>query len=192
MICVISGCGQTGKLTRGYCRKHYQRMLRTGRPEISLQGGPRQTRGSRLPVRTVISRIIKLDSDCWSWDGYIDAYGYGRSRTILAHRVVYELLVGPIPAGMELDHLCHTNSDCFAGNDCQHRRCVNPAHMEIVTSAENSARAHQPSSLLSHCVQGHAYDETNTYRRPNGQRDCRACIRGRAARYRERRELVTG
>jgi len=76
--------------------------------------------------------IVDQATGCWNWNRYRDRDGYGSTRTdgslLLAHRAVYERLVGPIPEGLELDHLCFNTS------------CVNPAHLEPVTGAENLRR----------------------------------------------------
>lgn len=86
---------------------------------------------------------------CWPWTGTIDRYGYGQYKQTTdgiqscwrAHRVAYELTVDPIPDGLQLDHLCHTNDpDCPGGPDCVHRACTNPAHLEPVTNEENGRR----------------------------------------------------
>lgn len=81
-----------------------------------------------------------------------------------AYRFAYEFLVGPIPDGLELDHLCRV------------RLCVNPAHLEPVTHAENNKRA---GVAKTHCKWGHPYNEANTYRRRDrpGNRQCRVCAR---------------
>lgn len=83
-------------------------------------------------------RVDNTDSadECWTWTGYTEAKsGYGRlsfgGARSYAHRVAYELAVGPIPEGLDLDHLCRV------------RNCVNPTHLEPVTRGENVRRAHR-------------------------------------------------
>jgi hypothetical protein len=116
----------------------------------------------RLPER--IARRIDASGDCWMWLGPTERGGYGmvtfKGRGAIAHRVTYELLVGPIPEGLYLDHLCRV------------RACVNPAHLEPVTQAENNRRA---GLAKTHCINGHEYTPENTYRRPRGVRECRTC-----------------
>ena len=109
------------------------------------------------------------EDGCWQWTGSIDRNGYGSfwfNKTMaLAHRVSYELKVGPIPEGMQLDHLC------------RNRSCVNPAHLEPVTARENTHRSPITFANKTHCPKGHAYDEANTYVRPSdGRRRCRTCM----------------
>lgn len=117
---------------------------------------------------------------CWRWGGKINHCGYarlyvGEGREVMAHRFSYELHVGVIPDGLDLDHLCRV------------RDCVNPAHLEPVTRRENLLRgetAPARESRLTHCRRGHPYDEVNTYRAA-GKRYCRAC-------WRERDRSATG
>jgi hypothetical protein len=107
-------------------------------------------------------------------------------KHVKAHWVAYELFMGDIPEGKEVHHVC--------GN----KACVNPKHMELVDKA-NHLEAHRGENLWlvnadkTHCINGHEYTVENTYRRPNGHRDCRICIAERVKRWRERhfKEVVS-
>jgi HNH endonuclease len=127
---------------------------------------------------------------CWEWIGAKWARGYGifiqpgTQKHLAAHRWGYEHLVGPIPEGLELDHLC------------RNRSCVNPAHLEPVTHLENVRRGlvrlnGQREREKTHCPAGHLYDEKNTHVNDRGWRRCRACnaaqTRRRKAAARDRR-----
>lgn len=110
--------------------------------------------------------------DCWLWTGSLGS-GYGRifvdGKTEPAHRITYEHFVGPVPDGLELDHLCRNT------------RCVNPSHLEPVTHAENIRRGDLALGIRSaatHCVNGHEFTPENTApRKRNGSvhRRCRKC-----------------
>lgn len=121
---------------------------------------------------------VEIGPGCWLWTaaGARSGNGYGRfhrdGRLLLAHRVAYEWLVGSIPDGLELDHLCRV------------RACVNPGHLEPVTLRENILRGESPSArnaVKSECPQGHPYDEANTYVDRTGRRHCRTCAKRRKA-----------
>ena len=128
------------------------------------------------PVVRFFAKIKVEASGCWLWTGAVDSGGYGNAvwqrRWRGAHQVSYELHVGQVPSGLELDHLCRVT------------RCVNPDHLEPVTPAENMRRRY---ATYTHCKSGHEFTVDNTYIRPSGQRDCRACIRSRVARYNARK-----
>src|SRR6266404_2142488 len=147
--------------------------------------------GQRFLSRVLVEGV----AGCWTWLDSVDGSGYGNvmigQRMLKAHRVAYELFFGPIPKGLQLDHLCHTRDlSCPGGRTCQHRRCINPFHLEPVSHAENQARrkgrgrGREPSypawnRRKTHCPQGHEYTAENTLNR-GGKfpgRICRTCHR---------------
>lgn len=128
--------------------------------------------------RTLDRFMAKVDvqpGGCWLWFGAISAKGYGRfmldGRNRLAHRVAFEIFVGPIPAGLTIDHTC------------EDRACVNPEHLEPVTNRENLERGFWPATAFkTRCSQGHRLELV-----ANGSRRiCRICDRASQRRYRQR------
>ena len=125
----------------------------------------------------LLSRVAP-GPNCWEWLGRRDHKGYGKFQRRMAHRAVYEATIGEIPDGLQLDHLC------------RNRGCVNPAHLEPVTSAENTRRgvgipAINAAKLA--CARGHLFTPENTYTDDRRRRDCRACHVRRQTEYRARR-----
>ena len=140
---------------------------------------------AQLPER-FRSKVVVDDSGCWLWCTSLKESGYGLYSTgnssVSAHRYSYELLVGAVPMGLELDHLCRV------------RRCVNPVHLEAVTHAENVRRSNEAlgrGPYATHCSAGHDFTPSNTYVDPgNNGRCCRLCRRETRRRYRERRRAT--
>lgn len=128
-----------------------------------------------LAVRFWAKVSQKDPVSCWEWLGQINQGGYGviglgrRSEgKAQAHRVAYELVISPIPPGLQLDHLC------------RNRSCVNPAHLEPVTQRVNMSRGQSPAARgarATHCPQKHPYSGDNLYVYPDGSRWCKACRR---------------
>ena len=127
---------------------------------------------------SLLDRMM-IGDGCWHWTGSKSHNGYGKftfkKKTITPHRAMYEMMVGSIPDGLQLDHLCRV------------RDCARPSHLEPVTNRENSLRgvaglvngAREASK--THCPSGHAYDAGNTWLdKERGARHCRTCNRNRS------------
>lgn len=140
----------------------------------------------RMAHQRFESNVLRsAGTSCWNWTGRKDADGYGsfffQDRGYRAHRWIYEYSVGQIPDGLVIDHLC------------RNRGCVNPAHMEPVTNAENVMRGVGIAPTLAartHCPRGHEYTPENTYTRPssNGHRACLTCRRAQSQAWNRSRD----
>ena len=169
-ICLVPDCSKPSR-ARALCVAHYHRLRRYGDPLGS--GAPRfpdlETRiWSRIDKDGPVPAHRPELGPCWIWTGQVNNKGYGlvcaRGRKRAVHVVVYELTIGPVPDGLELDHVCRNTLCCRPGD-----------HTEPVTHAENQRRM---GEALTHCRRaGHAYTPENTYRSPRGERRCRTCAR---------------
>ena len=138
---------------------------------------------SELLTPRFVDGIVLEPAGCWGHTNKVQATGYLQAtvngRHGWAHRLMYEALVGPIPAGLCIDHLC------------RNRSCLNPSHMEPVTIGENNRRGMSPFAVnrrRTKCVNGHVFDAANTYVAADGSRDCRRCRRERMRRYYRERD----
>lgn len=163
--CAIDHCVKPRR-ARGWCGTHYSQWQRTGDP----LGTTRPSLAERFWRRVDVGG----PDDCWVWQG-ATVRGYGRvwvgGAVVNAHRVAYELLVGPIAPGRQIDHLCRVRS------------CVNPRHLEPVTPRENLMRGEAPTMRAARtdtCGRGlHPLSGENLYVTPDGARRCRTCVRER-------------
>lgn len=179
VTCVIEGCPKPVMARRyGWCSMHHARWRRHGDPLFTK----RPTMAARVKGASIEERFwVKVDAegDCWEWTAYRNPDGYGyfgiTSRDVrMAHRWSWEHLVGLIPAGMQIDHMC------------RNRGCVNPDHLRVVTLVDNVLLGEGPparNARKTHCPEGHAYagDNVRVYARPSGtpSRYCRACHNNR-------------
>jgi hypothetical protein len=121
--------------------------------EVGVMGarGPKPGDGGyRHPAdhrERIVNFVVLDEAGCWNWDGARSSKGYGRTffgsridgsrRALSTHRVAYEAWIGPIPDGLQLDHLC------------ENKACCNPWHLEPVTNAENKRRWYARSRAVS-------------------------------------------
>ena len=137
-----------------------------------------------MSVKDRFDKFVPQGPGCLEWRGGLKTGGYGHMRVNgprkQAHRLAYELYVGPIQQGFQIDHLCRNHV------------CVNVQHLEAVPQRINVLRGDgiaATNAVKTHCDNGHPFTAENTYIRPgsNDNRDCRQCTRDRGARYRQKK-----
>lgn len=130
--------------------------------------------------------MVTVNSNgCWVWGGPANGFGYGRHKRSMAHRLAYVAAKGPIPKGLQTDHLCRNTL------------CCNPEHLEAVTARENTLRSNNPAAhnaRKTHCKNGHELNSANAYTYPSGRRRrCRVCQREYfRQRYANERRITAG
>lgn len=168
--CSIEDCGDKHE-ANGLCRKHYQRMRRTER------------RDTPTILERIMERTVVTSSGCFEFQStQRNGYGYiraeGKNRRV--HRLAYELLIGPVPDGLQLDHLC------------RNRACWNVGeHIETVTVRENVLRGRShvaANARKTQCLRGHKFDDANTGIDAEGDRYCRECGRERVRKRRAKND----
>lgn len=145
--------------------------VKSGRRMSTATSGRRREYQVRDHLDARFLASFTRGDDCWLWTGPLSDSGYGlliekrggSQTNHRAHRWSYEHHVGPIPDGLVIDHLCRV------------RHCVNPLHLEPVTSAENIRRGVSFNGSKTHCKRGHEFTEANTGYQNGGYRYCRTC-----------------
>lgn len=156
-------------------------------PDSVYTKGGRARRNATVQMRIEHAVSIVPVTGCWMWMLAIDRHGYATigigGKTKLVHRMAYEAWRGPLVDGLVMDHLCRNTW------------CVNPWHLEQVTNRTNILRGVGPSArcaTATRCVNGHSFSPENTYIKPDGGRDCRACIRKRVSAYKAKKRRIGG
>ena len=131
--CKIDGCDNTTKGSRGFCGKHYQRFQKYGDPHAGI--------AKYSTWQEALDNRVREDGDCLTWTGSKNQHGYGRAKVQngglrVVHHLAWERVHGPVPEGMEIDHVCFN------------RACVRLAHLRLVTKSENARHRQgaQPNS----------------------------------------------
>jgi hypothetical protein len=140
---------------------------RNGKPNRYLVGHGGNRNGKPFAVHP----IPDPETGCHNWPGTLHRDGYGllgrNGKSMMAHRWYWIQANGPIPDGMQLDHLC------------RNPRCCNPDHLEVVTNRENFVRSMAPTAIAyrtNRCLRGHAFTPENTVYKSSGSRQCRICM----------------
>lgn len=179
-ICEIEGCGRPVK-GRLWCTTHYERWRQHGDPLAVLSNYGKSPEERYLLWTDKNGPVPDHRPDlgpCWLWTGHVDTNGYGiikvdgKNRKV--HRWSYEHHVGPIPPGLDPDHLCRVEA------------CSRPTHLEPVTPGENQRRGLN-GELKTHCRNGHPYTAENVKLNTYGKRHCIICTAAAQKRHRDKK-----
>lgn len=157
-LCTAPGCEKPRKPKSSYCSMHASRMAKHGSFDA--------------PSRQRVHPVVDPETGCHNWTGSTDEKGYGNlergGRAMKAHRWYWIQRHGEIPEGLQLDHKCRNHA------------CCNPDHLEPVTNLENQLRGMAPTMIAhreNRCLRGHELTPENSYRKTDGSRQCRICLR---------------
>jgi hypothetical protein len=139
-------------------------------------------------LKRIVSRFVEQHNGCWHHPSTPTAKGYAQTKfgwpiakSTLIHRLSWMYYKGDIAEDMVLDHLCHDPAVCEGGNTCEHRRCVNPNHLQLVSASDNSKKTVRILEFKTHCVNGHSL-KNNVYVYSNGKRKgCATCMNRKVA-----------
>lgn len=170
---MVEGCG-VKHYALGWCKRHYRQHYNA---KVRAARAPRPTAAERFAAKWV-----EAPGGCHLWvgatdgDGRYGSFGLGR-KAVRAHRWAYEQVHGPVPGGLDLDHLCRKTL------------CVNPEHLELVTHRENILRGQSFAAInaaKTHCKRGHPFTTENIRRLAGGGRQCLACATSEEGRAKQR------
>lgn len=166
--CVVPDCTIDSR-ARGMCNLHYRRLRRTGRLDKPSD------------EERFFAHVAESPSGCWLYET-VNEKGYATFSLnrvpVEGHLWCYRFLIGEVPDGLTLDHLCRVRS------------CVNPWHLEPVPHRINILRGVGPAAVnarKTQCVNGHPFTRENTYVTPDGRRQCRTCRDRRSLQYQQQR-----
>ena len=136
-------------------------------------------------LERIVSRFTEQPNGCWHHSSKPNNKGYAVTRIgwpvvkgEKIHRLSWMYFNGDIPEGMVLDHLCHDPATCAGGDTCEHRRCVNPDHLQLVTAPENNKKTVRVLKFRTHCKNGHELlNNIYEYNSKQGKRrGCATCM----------------
>jgi len=173
--CSVDGCEHPGRLRRGLCPDHYERLRSYGRLEKLVPPGP------LTAVERLASETVRTSIGCLEWVGPVNPGGYGYAsfdgKSQLAHRVSWELANGPIPDGLDVCHHCDNPPCC----ETEPTDAFPDGHLFLGTDLDNMrdmyAKGRSRGQKQTHCKSGHEFTPENTGPGRRGSRYCRTCMR---------------